>query len=53
MSGTGPVVLKKEVTLMLAPSVISPVVENSSALFAKLLALLQFLMRFGTTALLG
>jgi hypothetical protein len=38
---------------MLAPSVFSPVVDNSPALFAKLLALFQFLMRFGTTALLG
>jgi hypothetical protein len=35
---------------MLAPSVISPVIDNSPALFAKLLALLQFLMRFGSTA---
>jgi hypothetical protein len=50
VSGTGPVVLKKEVTLMLAPSVISSAVSNSPALFAKLLALLQFLMRFGYTA---
>jgi hypothetical protein len=35
---------------MLAPSVISPVLDNSPALFAKLFALLQFLMRFGSTA---
>jgi hypothetical protein len=35
---------------MLAPSVISPVISNGPALFAKLLALLQFLMRFGSTA---
>jgi hypothetical protein len=38
---------------MLAPSVFTTAVDNSPALFAKLLALLQFLMRFGTTALLG
>ena len=35
---------------MLAPSVMSSVAENGPALFAKLLALLQFLMRFGSTA---
>lgn len=38
---------------MLAPSVITSVADNGPAMFAKLLALLQFLMRFGTTALLG
>ena len=36
---------------MLAPSVISSVVDHSPAMFAKLFALLQFLMlRFGSTA---
>ena len=38
---------------MIAPSLIGPAVENSPALFAKLLALLQFLLRFGATATLG
>ena len=37
---------------MLAPSMIGPAVSNSPALFAKLLALLQFLMRFGMNATL-
>ena len=50
VSGNGASVLPKEVTLMLAPSVITAVAENGPAMFAKLLALLQFLMRFGSTA---
>lgn len=35
---------------MIAPSLIGPAVENSPALFWKMLALLQFVMRFGSTA---
>lgn len=35
---------------MIAPSLIGPAFENSPIMFAKLLALLQFLLRFGGTA---
>ncbi|CAN5191263.1 hypothetical protein BH18GEM1_BH18GEM1_19260 [soil metagenome] len=35
---------------MIAPSLIGSAVENSPALFGKLLALLQFVLRFGSTA---
>lgn len=37
---------------MLAP-IAQPAIENSPAIFAKLIALFSFLMRFGTTASLG
>lgn len=37
---------------MIAPSLIGPAVENSPMLFGKLLALLQFVLRFGATAAL-
>lgn len=38
---------------MIAPSLFQPAAENSGAFFAKLVALIHFLMRFGSTASLS